>query len=358
MASNNSRNRALYKMKKKLLASFLSGLIAVNAWAAVISQSNSREVPEGTKLIDNQESIIEKLIVVSGLKITLDQMQRQVTPKFSNTAASSDGSGAYQQEVMKLYAEAYPKDGFLNRVNTSLHNYYDEKRFLHYIQLLSTPTSTRMIGLESTEPTEADIKNYLAYIGSHPLSARRIKLIERLDLATGSSRLLTTITTLSIESNAVAMSEDCIVNVQRIRKEIEKNRHDIEKATRNQSLMNLAYTYRDVSDADLDEYVKTHEEKDIKWLDEIIVKAIAKQFESGMKKVGLGMKEIVQSQKPKKTMFAPKCASNESTHEELPKSHPTAQSINSPVESDLRDCLKLEDSLKIIACTENADKSR
>jgi hypothetical protein len=214
-----------------------------------------------------------------------------------------------------------------------------------------------MAELESAEPTPEDFQNYVSQISSQPLSPDRIKLIQRLDSATRSSALLNTLTIASIESSAIAMSEDCIVNEANIRKEVEKQLPEIQKATRSRTQITLAFTYRDVSDADLGKYVNTYEDKDSKWIQKYIQLAIEEQFKSGTRKVGFGMKQLIQSRKPKKTMFAPKCNDQVIAKEETPESHPVARASHPNGGQDLRDCLKLEDSAKVIECTENAHKT-
>jgi hypothetical protein len=291
------------------------------------------------------------------MKKSLQQLQNQVNPstKPGNTAAGE--AAEFQNEVAKLYSASYPKDIFLNSVRDAMKRNYDEIRYSHLMQLLSTPLSMHMADLESVEPTPEDFQNYVSQIASHPLSADRIKLIQRLDSATRSSALLNTLTIASIESSAIAMSEDCIVNEAKIRKEIEKQLPEIRKATKSRAQIMLAFTYRDISDVDLGEYVNTYEDKDSKWLQQYIQLAIEEQFKSGTRKVGFGMKQLIQSRKPKKTMFAPKCNDQEVAKDKAPESHPASKAPHPNGGQDLRDCLKLEDSAKVIECTEKAHKT-
>ncbi len=342
-------------MKTTLMAILAFGFFAGNSWSVENISVANQAASDRTSDTTNQDQIIEQLLTVSGMKRSLQQLQNQVSPSIKPGNAATGEAAEFQNKVIRLYSTSYPKDVFINSVRDALKKNYDEKRYSHLLQLLSTPLSMRMADLESAEPTPADFQNYVSQISSHPLSAGRIKLIQRLDSATRSSAMLNTLTIASIESSAIAMSEDCTVNEAKIRKEIEKQLPELQKATKSQAQITLAFTYRDVSDADLGEYVNTYEDKDSKWLQKYIQQAIEEQFRAGTRKVGFGMKQLIESRKPKKTMFAPKC-NNEG--DEAPDNHLVSSAPHRDGGQDLRDCLKLEDSAKIIECTEKAHKTK
>lgn len=345
-------------MKNALIAAMVLGLFVGNSWSVENTPVSNPVSANGAASTANQDQLIEQLLTVSGLNKSLRQLQNQVNPSFKPGNSATDKTAEFQNEVEKLYAGAYPKDVFLNSVKDALKKNYDEKRYTHLLQLLSTPLSMRMADLEAAQPAPEDFQNYISQRSSQPLSPGRIKLIQRLDSVTRSSAMLNTLTIASIESSAIATSEDCTVNEAMIRKEIEKQLPEITKATRSRAQIMLAFTYRDVSDADLGKYVSTYEDRDSKWLQRYIQLAIEEQFKTGTRKVGFGMRQLIQSQKPKKTMFAPKCSAPEATGDETPDNHAVPKASSHPGSAqDLRGCLNLEDSAKIIACTEEAHKA-
>jgi hypothetical protein len=344
-------------MKGVLFSIILFLVCASTVWADENASSTDQMALSGESSSVNQDQLIEQLLEVSGLKKTLQQLQEQVNPSIKQRNTATGESGELQQEMVKLYSVAYPKHVFVTRVKDVLKRNYDEKRYLHLLQLLSTPLAIRIADLESTAPSPVDFNNYVSQVALHPLSADRIRLIQRIDTATRSSEMMNTITIASIESNAIAMSDGCMVNVKAIKNEIGKRRSEIEKATRSEAQVMLSFTYRDVSDADLGEYIEIYEAKDSKWLHEYVRMAIEEQFKSGIMKVGMGMKKLIQSHKPKKTMFAPKCNDPEITNEDIHNNHPIAKARYPKGPQDLRDCLAFEDSAKVIACTEKAHKT-
>lgn len=264
----------------------------------------------------DQDQLIDRLLTVSGMKKFLQNLPAQTATGFMQAALRNDASEDEKKELVTLLGEAYPKDVFVNRVSAALKTNYNEQRYSNFLQLLSTPLATRMLELEKQEPNPADVQAFLAQVSKHPLPPERIKLIQSMDTATQSSTLLTAMTIASIEAGAFAAGDDCSLVTAKIKKMIVKSRPEIEKANRSSAQVMLAFTYRNVSDADLASYLKVYEDKNSKWVQDIAQAAIKEQFKSSMEKGAQGMKRIVQAHKRKKTMFAPKCGQSESPNDE------------------------------------------
>ncbi len=264
----------------------------------------------------NQERLIEQLLTVSGLKKSLQALPAQSAASFMEVALRSGASTDEQKELVATLEQAFPKDVFVNRVRVAMRTNYDEERYARFLNRLSTPLAMRMAELEAQEPSSEDVQAFFERVSKRPLPPERVMLVQRLDAASGGSALLTTMTTASLEAGAFAAGDDCSVVIAKIRKMIEKNRPEIEKASRSRAQVMLAFTYRNVPDADLRTYVDLYEDKDSKWMQEMVQAAVGAQFKSSMEKGAQGIRKIIQAHKPKKTMFAPKCGQSESPSED------------------------------------------
>jgi hypothetical protein len=293
---------------KSYLFVFYAIYVSASAIAAEVKISPAvRPVSVSAASNHVQNKLVDQILKVSGMKESLQRLPEQIVSGFKQSIADDGISPEEQRELLKIYKEAYPKNGFVNRVRDALNINYDEGRYTHLLQLLSTPLSQRMVKLESVEPSPAEFRNYISQVAAQPLSPDRILLIQRMDSATRTSAMLGKMTISSIESNAMAMADDCNDNAEKIKRMLDEQRPDIEKSTRSSAQVMLAFTYRDVTDADLNEYLKINEDADSKWVQDFVQAAIEEQFNWGIEKETKGMKQFVQSHKPKKTMFAPKC---------------------------------------------------
>lgn len=369
-----------------ILAVMLAMFMLDAAWAAEIAKPSPAFGGYG-----DREQLIDQLLAVSGMKKSLQILPAQIAGDFMQAALRSGASKDEERELETTLGDAFPKDGFLNPVRDALRKNYDDQRFAHLLQLLSAPLATRMLKLEEQEPRAADMQNFLAQVSKSPLPPERIKLIQRMDGATQSSALLTAVTIASLEAMAHAAGDDCSNAAARVKGMIAQNRSQIEKSNRSTAQIMLAFTYRDVSDADLVGYVKVYEDKDARWVQDIAQAAIAGQLKRSMTQGAQGIKPIIQAHKRKKTMFAPKCGESESPNGDEPaneepvkeepvkevrdsKKHisrvPDRKSIsdrkviiaagkpggkvrrNPSPGRDLRDCLLLATDAEVIACAE------
>lgn len=300
-----------------------------------------------------QENLINKLLTSSGLDRGLKKFPEQIIAGIKTTGSEQKFPPAVHGQVINIYTESFPKDGFLNRTTAALKKNYDSSRYTQVVDLLSTPLAKKIIALEAEDPTPADLQKYINGLQKQSVSNERLELIKKLDSYTQSSNLLTKITMTNIELSLWAASDDC-ANPEEIKKELESLRPVINERTRNSVYLMFAYTYRNLSDAEFKEYIKTYEHKDSRWVLKIINASIEEEFKAGSTKAAQPMKLLLKSLRPPKTMFAPKCENqsvvNESQSEKISFSKPRTYKTN----NDLRDCLKFEESSKIIACTEHS----
>ena len=123
-----------------------------------------RPVSNSTISASSEDKLIEQLLTVSGMKISLQRMSEQRVSGAKHAAAGNGAAADVRNAMVKIMTEAYPKDGFVNRVRDALKKNYNEKRYLHLLQLLSTPLSKRMTDLEAIEPSPVNIRKFASQI--------------------------------------------------------------------------------------------------------------------------------------------------------------------------------------------------
>lgn len=298
------------------MKTILAIILAIYVAGAAGAEGAGSSPAPGTS--GKQDQLIDQLLTDSGMKRALQRLPTQIAYGLMQTAMKSEPSANEQRELVKAMKQAFPQDVFVDHASAALKKNYDAQRYAHFVQLLSTPLARRMNDLEAQQPNPSDVQAFLGQVAKRPLPPARIKLIQRIDTASQASALLTKMTIASIEAGEFAARDDCIEARAKVRKMIAKSRPEIEKANRSNAQIALAFTYRDVSDADLDAYAKMYEDKDSIWVQDIAQAAIEEQFKSSMEQGARAVKKVVQAHKRKKTMFAPKCGESESPNEDEP----------------------------------------
>lgn len=298
-------------MKSFLIASLLATFISLPSYAAAVVAPTSAGGVDGSR-----DRLIDQMLAVSGMKQSLQELPAEAAMGFVQAALRSGATEDEKRELAKTLTQAFPRDAFFNSVVASLKKNYDERRYRHFLQLVSTPLALKMTRLEAQQPAPAEVQAFLTRISRKHLSPGRIRLIKRMDEATRSGEMFSAMMMASLEAGALAAGGDCSIAIARIRRTIEKSRPIIEKSGHNRAEMTLAFTYRNVPDAELGNYLKLYEDKDSIWVDGIVEAAIAEQFKSSMKTGLQGIRPIILAHRPKKTMFAPKCGQSESPGED------------------------------------------
>jgi hypothetical protein len=340
------------------MKSFLSILLAVFISASSSSVCAAGSAPEGGASID-RDKLIDQLLAVSGMRDSLEKLPSQAAFGLMQAAVKSQATPEEGREFVQTLKEAFPKDVFVDSVRAAMEKNYNERRYARLLHMMSTPLSKRMTQVETQTPQPAEVQNFLAQVAKHPLSSRRIKLIENMDEVTQSSKLVTNMTMASLEQVALIAAEGCSSTADKIKRVIAQNRPAIEKVNRSNTEVTLAFIYRDVSDDDLASYLKLNSDKDSKWLQGITQNAVEKQFKTSLAKGVQGLKKIFRAHAPKRTMFAPKCGQSLSPEDEAATQVKVANhsSAGKPRHHyahgrDLRHCLDLPTNAQIIACTE------
>jgi len=298
---------------KTILAIILVMHFSSTVWAA-----DGTGIAFSSVASSNENKLIDQMLTVSGLNRSLQRLPAQIASGLMQAALGVGANAGEQQEMVRAIEQALPQGVFVRHIRVALKKNYDEQRYDHFVQLLSGPVAKRMVDLEGGDPNPKDVQSFLGQVAKYPLSQERVVLIRRIDAASQASALLTKINIASVEAGAVAIGDDCPEVIANIRKIVAKKLPEIEKANQSTAQVMLAFTYRDISDAELDNYAKIYEDKDSRWTQDIAVAAIEDQFKSSMDQGSRTLKKIVQAHKPKKTMFAPKCGESVAPNKDEP----------------------------------------
>jgi hypothetical protein len=258
-------------------------------------------------LESSQKELVEQFMAVSGLKEMLSRLPDQLVAGVTQGFGSGGDQNPSAKGIAAIAGNAYPKGSFVAGVTNALEKHYDEKRYVRQLERVSTPLARRMADLENQPPDPAAYQRFMTETASRPLSPDRIQLIKKMDTLSGASALNLSVTLNHLDTFAAASIGDCPDKLAETRKALAKQRPEIEKATRNSVQVMLAYTYRDVSDADLREYLKVYENSDGTWMQRIIRTAIEEQFKAGAAKMAEALKTIMGPQHRNKSMFTPEC---------------------------------------------------
>jgi hypothetical protein len=260
----------------------------------------------------------------------LDQLPQQLLAGVRQSGKQKPkASPAVVKAIEIAVAESFTAQDFHDRVSAAMKNNFDQKRLQALLKDFSTPAAKRMIELEQAAPSPQEYARYARSPAATRPSSQRSSLIRRIDTATRASDLAVNVAFSSMEAVALGVVGGGAGKAAAVDKMIEKQRASATRKIRDATLFNLAFSFRDASDADLEAYASMYETENSKWFIDIVFASLLEEVKSASAQAG----ERIGS-------LASKPAA------------PAAKLVLSKASADARACLDLATNGAIIRCAE------
>jgi hypothetical protein len=282
------------------------------------------------------DKLIADLLAASGLNQHLNQLPQQLIGGIKQSGAQpSRTSPAIVAAIETAVAESFTAQNFQNRLNADLNKGFDQKRAQALLADLSTPSAKSMIGLEQASPPPEEFARFVRSQGASRLTPARRDLILRIDTATRASELAVEAAFVSMKALAVGIVGAQAQKSDAIDKAIEKQRASATANIRSSTFANLAFTYRNASDADLETYAKFYETENNKWFSGLVYASLLEETRSAAAKAGERVATLASKPgKPGKPAMA------------------GAGPARSKSRGDARACLDLAANAAVVKCAE------
>lgn len=300
----------------------------------------------------NPDKQIEDILAVSGLGHTLQRLPEQLLASVRQ-AGAQDRSGKLRkadlQEMERLTREAYTAQGFKLRVTAQLKKHYDAGRFQAFLEDSATPLARRMSELERQEPGQAEMLAFMKALAAKPLPPERARLIERIDAASRASELALEAMFSSVKGMMRGFAGADAKQLAEIDKAIEQQRAAAAGNVRHAVRLSLAYTYRDVGDADLAEYARLHEKDSTRFFLGLVFDALIEEIHAGAERFGAGLEKLFKARYAEQ--MEAKAKGRPAAKAAAPAA-PASRDGRSRAHEDARECLRFEANRQVMGCAE------
>ena len=298
---------------------------------APVAASKPQPVTAPKPAAPSPEKLIADVLAASGMNQQLNQLPLQLVAGIrQSTKEHSKASPAVLAAIEQAVTESYAAQSFRDRLSADLKNNYEQKRMQALLADLSAPAAKRMIQLEQAlaSPDTLAARIQLA----SQLSPERKELVKRIDAATRAGELAVETAFISMTALVRGMVGTQARKLVAVDKAIDKQRATITANIRNSTFTNLAFSYKDASDAELDAYAKFCETENRKWFSGIVYASVLEETRSAATQAGERMGALAA--KPGKG----------AAHEARP--------ARSKSGADARVCLDLATDIAIMKCAE------
>lgn len=278
-----------------------------------------------------RDKLVEEVLVASGLKQQLSQLPQKLMAGVRQSGKqTTKTSPAVLKPIENAVAESFSAQGFHDRVSAGLKNNFDDKRMQALLRDFSAPAAKRMIELQQVSPSQEEFAQFARSAAATRPSPQRTSLIKRIDTASRASDLAIDVAFSSMKELASGAVGGGAQKAAAVDKAIEKQRASATNNIRNATLLNLAFSYRNASDADLEQYAKFYETENSKWFSDIVYASLLEEVQRASVQAGVRIGARASS-KP---------------------AEPAAKPVRSKTGSDARACLDLATNTAMMNCAE------
>ena len=214
-----------------------------------------------------QARALDDVLERSGLRVQLESLTASVRAQF--VRAHRRQSGQDQITINRIVAEHFATDGLYTKIRVEFLKGLDPARLDQAFAWYDSPLGKRIIGQELAALVAAGGPEAVADLEKNRPSARRLELIERLDIAGGASETTVDVTVTIVRSLTLAFQPGLPAVAKLSRGELDKH---IARA-RNRTLedmkrlcrVSMLLAYRDLTDDELEQYVRFVESDAGQW---------------------------------------------------------------------------------------------
>jgi hypothetical protein len=276
-----------------------------------------------------RDQLVAEVVATTGMDQQLRRLPQNLVEGIRQSGAQNKKASP---EILKAIEDAvagsFTADGFRLAVDAGLKKNFDEKRMRALLKAYATPEGRAMVKQERAAPSAEESAQAKRGANAGRPSPKREELIKRIDAATRAGDLAIEVAFLSMKALGEGAAGAGAGKAAAVEKAIEKRREAATREIRAATLRNLAASFKDASDADLEKYALLHESENAKWFYGLVYSAVTEEAQRASAAAGARFAELA------------------------PRPAPKPRRTVSRAHGDARGCLALAGNTAIIKCAE------
>jgi len=247
--------------------------------------------------------LIGEVLAATGLKQELNQLpERMVTGIKQYDDQQLKSTPALAKAIEDAVATSFTADGFSSRVNAALTKNFDQLRLQALLRDFSAPAAKAMVALEHASHTPDEFAEFERSAAATQPAPARAALIKRIDAANKASETAVDVAFASMQAIAMGIVSEDQGKAGSVTQTIEQRRAASVSKIRDATLLNLAFSFKDASDADLEKYARIYENPNSKWFYGLVHDALVEEAKADSTNAGNLISQL--KIKPAKTVAA------------------------------------------------------
>lgn len=265
------------------VASLVMG-VATSAHAENAKAANATPDPAAKSIV------IDEILDLSGVKRALEIIPGQIEEEMDNPEGEYSKLPEEQREQLRVVMrEAFEPEHLVAEMKQTLADNYRQPVYEAVRARLNSPQGRRLTELEAqltVTDIEERLQEYATVLNATPPPRGRMKLIGELDKAALTSETILDLSVASFGAVALAAREDqAPLDEKALRKALEGIRAKLRPAITDHTLLMLLYVHRDVTNRELQGFVRFYQDKNMKVMSGIVRKGFGRAINGSFREM-------------------------------------------------------------------------
>ncbi len=206
-----------------------------------------------------KDALVDRVMTLSGIDRQFDRIPELIEAQIHRQPPPI--GVAETARLVRVLTSAFSPDKTRRTMRDYLIDHFDERRFAQLATMLESPLARRMTALEDAASTQASLQRLMQEANRFmaDLSPERLILLGELDRSMGMSETMVEFQVRAFEAIVQALSpllpEGQRMPEDRMEAIADQMREQGLYPTRQQNLVQLAWTYREASDREIEDYL-------------------------------------------------------------------------------------------------------
>ncbi|SET06792.1 hypothetical protein SAMN05216326_1115 [Nitrosomonas marina] len=241
----------------------------------------------------SQDALIDEIIVLSGLRKQIDHVGEKSLEDIHQSSKKPDDP-ILVEEIEKIVTEIYRPEFFLKQLRNSLKQNFKHTQLETLVQMYSTPLMQKITQIESRELDLEALEVFIENLVRTPLQTNRLQLLQNLEAVTRTTEFVTELSISTrrallmgkVKGDTEAMNAfDSNINAQKI---------EIRDNTYQGVIFIMAYSYRELTNMELNEYIQFYQTAEGMWFITQTVDTLIEAFQAKSLQMGRRIAELTK----------------------------------------------------------------
>jgi len=243
------------------------------------------------------DALIDRIIILSGLQKQIDQIGDKILEDIHQSPQKPDDP-IIVEHIEKIVMDAYRSEFFYQQLRSTLKQNLDRDQLNTLIQMYNSPLMQRITEMENRDLNLENFETFIEDITRASLPTNRLRLLQDLESVTRTTEFAAEIALSTKRALLMGlMNNGDNEATQTLDASIAAQKTEMNDNTYQNVIIMMAYSYHELTDPELDEYIRFYETAEGEWFITHAVNALIGAFRSSSLQAGKRIAAVVRQKK-------------------------------------------------------------